>query len=315
MRIWIHGPDVRGEGKRWIIDGRDEEIPAGTVYQIRFWWGKQRKRIVWEEMNPKFAIDALHYQHRYQVLGTWTSWSKHEFEKDPDEETIWEYSFKIGVTGEESFQLCRDHDDEQLVYPAKPRTVRTNVPVRGPDHLGHGKAWVVKGIVDEVVRIRLEIDDGKITVAVISETKGEKVWESREGWDRHEYWVVFKSGTLTKMVMDPRAPGVFRAPGVIGDTYDEKFRGFCEFFSVVVDEDPHHAFYPEVGFASTGECIVHGPDRECEGRPFTVKGWQVGATFTVTLDLNAVDRRKRVTWAWDSPPQYNFAGGTALADG
>eukprot|EP00404_Azadinium_spinosum_P004652 CAMPEP_0180467970 /NCGR_PEP_ID=MMETSP1036_2-20121128/27279_1 /TAXON_ID=632150 /ORGANISM="Azadinium spinosum, Strain 3D9" /LENGTH=174 /DNA_ID=CAMNT_0022474959 /DNA_START=53 /DNA_END=574 /DNA_ORIENTATION=+ len=46
--IHIEGPDDQGEGKRWLIDGRDQEIPSGTVYQIRFAWRKERFLINWE---------------------------------------------------------------------------------------------------------------------------------------------------------------------------------------------------------------------------------------------------------------------------
>eukprot|EP00415_Alexandrium_ostenfeldii_P000984 UN0984 len=151
-------------------------------------------------------------------------------------------------------------------------------------------------------------------MAVISETKGEKVWQSLEGWDRHEYWLAFHGGPCLKMEMDPEIPGLFRCRGKVRDNYDEKFRGFCEFFNVLVDEDPSFALYPEVGFASSGECIVRGPDRGSEGRPFTVKSWQVGAGFEVFLDFNAPDKRKTVTWKWDAPPKFTFTGGIAVLE-
>jgi len=314
QRVWIEGPDAQGAGKRWIIDGRDEEVPGLTVYQVRFWWGRHRKQIAWEEVSPKFAADALHYEHRYQVLGTWTSWSKHELVKDPDDDDVWEYSLKIGLQGEEEFQLCRDHDAQQLIYPAKPRTTKASVAVRGPDDMGEGKHWLIRGNVDEVVKIRLEVDDGRVSVAVISEAKGEKVWSSIEGWHRHDYWLAFHGGPCRRMKMDPEVPGLFRCRGIVRDGYDEKFRGFCEFFNVIVDEDPSFSFYPEVGFASTGECIVRGPDRDSEGRPFTIKSWSVGAGFEVFLDLNAIDRRRVVTWKWDAPPKFTFTGGVAVLE-
>eukprot|EP00404_Azadinium_spinosum_P023641 CAMPEP_0180629804 /NCGR_PEP_ID=MMETSP1037_2-20121125/39653_1 /TAXON_ID=632150 /ORGANISM="Azadinium spinosum, Strain 3D9" /LENGTH=173 /DNA_ID=CAMNT_0022650623 /DNA_START=69 /DNA_END=587 /DNA_ORIENTATION=- len=46
--IHIEGPDDKGEERRWLLDGRDEEIPSGTVYQIRFAWRKERMLINWE---------------------------------------------------------------------------------------------------------------------------------------------------------------------------------------------------------------------------------------------------------------------------
>merc|ERR1712061_940346 len=32
-RIWIDGPDANRNGRKWLIDGRDEEVPEGTIYQ------------------------------------------------------------------------------------------------------------------------------------------------------------------------------------------------------------------------------------------------------------------------------------------
>nr|AQS99205.1 type I polyketide synthase [Gambierdiscus excentricus] len=315
QRIWVEGPNAKADGRRWMIDGRDEEVPAGTVYKISFFWGQNRRRVSWAEVSAEQAPAVLRGEHRYQIVGSWTSGRMDDLKKVKGEEGIWEYKHRIGVNGHEEFHLVRDGDEQQLIYPAEPDCTETTVAVRGPDHLGAGKQWVVSGNVGEPVTVRLEVDDGRIIVAVIAKSGSEKVWESVEGWDRHTYHLSVQGRRIKRMQMDPEVPGVFRARGEIGQNFVEQYRGLCEFFNIVVDEDPTCGFCPDVACAGSGECIVWGPELNCNTRPFLAKSWQVGAGFEVVLDLKAVDRRKIVTWIWDTPPQFNFSGGVAVMDG
>merc|ERR1719510_2442085 len=114
--------------------------------------------------------------------------------------------------------------------------MKTNVPIRGPDDMGNGKTWLMKGPVDEIVKLRLEIDDAKITVALISETKGERVWESKEGWERHDYHLVgsWMEGKSEPMEMDFQNPGVFKCKGTFGSNWSTRFNRLVEYFKVVV---------------------------------------------------------------------------------
>lgn len=41
------GPHADGKGKYWMIDGRDEEVPAGSVYRVTLHWGA-RLRVAWQ---------------------------------------------------------------------------------------------------------------------------------------------------------------------------------------------------------------------------------------------------------------------------
>lgn len=306
QNTWIWGPDpsVKCEDRRWLIDGRDDSVPAGTVYQIKFYWGVNTRRISWEQVGAEYAPRSLRYNHRYQVLGSWTSGRKDDMQKMDD--GVFEYRAKIGVSGREEFIFCRDGDDQQLIYPAKPNCTSTGLPVRGPDHLGKGKMWAVTGPVGETVRIRLEVTDGQVIVAIASKSMGERVWESFEGWERHTYWLAFQAGPCTQMYRDPEVPGIFKARGQVGRNFSDKFRGFIELFNIIVDEDPNYGFFPEVACASSGECIVWGPCKITEN-PFMIRGYQVGAGFEVTLDMRAKDRRKIITWSWDTPPMLSFA--------
>merc|ERR1712125_115975 len=47
-KIWVYGPDESRDEKRWIIDGRDMEVPAGTIYKIHFKYSTTRMQVYWE---------------------------------------------------------------------------------------------------------------------------------------------------------------------------------------------------------------------------------------------------------------------------
>jgi len=312
-KIHIEGPDDHGEGKRWLIDGRDEEIPSGTVYQIRFAWRKERLLINWEEVSPKLSsLVTTSYLHTYQVLGTFTCGQLQELSEDPDEEEGTYYcNVRVGLTGEEEFQFVRDHDMQQIMYPASARCTKTKFPACGPDAWGRGKRWLIRAPVDEIVRISLTVVEPTITVVISSETKGEKVWESEEGVARHSFSVVgsWNDFVPEAMTADQDNPGVWLYRGVIGSNISDEFRCFYELFRILLDEDPTHAWHPAQNFATLGECLVEGPDDAGEDHSWVLKNPQAGSAFEIKLDFKALDRRRIVSWTWDCPPVYDFTGG------
>jgi len=298
--IWVCGPDGNGEGKRWIIDGRDEEVPAGTVYQIRLWWGWERRRVSWEEVSPQHAELAVKAQHTYSVMASWTSNDVKPMTQDPEEAGIYECTFRMGPSGQEDFALVRDGDMQQVIYPARHKCQDTTVPVCGPDPFAGSKRWLVRAPVDEVLKIRLEVDDGRSTVTVVSDVTGERTWESKEGWARHDYCIAgsWSAWECEPMLLDPESPGVFRYRGVVGQNLAESFSGFAEYFKIVMDGDFDITYYPEAACASSGECIVRGPDSDGADKPWMIKSYEMGATFEVVLNTRATDKRKMVTWTF-----------------
>merc|ERR1712060_813607 len=99
---------------------------------------------------------------------------------------------------------------------------------------------------NEAIRVQVELADGHVRVTVASEVRGEKVWHSLEGWDRHQYSVVgsWSNWVPVPMVMDPSEPGVFRAFARVS-AFPSHRHGFCvERFQIIVDEDRNQAFYP-----------------------------------------------------------------------
>merc|ERR1712061_108364 len=120
-RIWICGPDEKSEGRKWIIDGRDMEVPAGTIYQIRVKWSTSKMQVEWSHstQDEDTAATALNFEHTYYIAGSFSKWKCIALMSSPDGEGSWEGHFTVGGQGFEDFQFLRDKDWQQALYPAK----------------------------------------------------------------------------------------------------------------------------------------------------------------------------------------------------
>jgi len=302
--IWIEGPDGDGKEKYWSIDGRDEQLPVGTAYNITFVWSSERKQISWQRVDEPRRHALKGYRHSYCLIGSFGGWKSVELRPDETEDGVWQGIFRIGTTGCEEFYFLRDNDPNQAIYPAEHEAIRTTVPVRGPDGWGSCKHWLYRGPPGDILDIRLRVVDAHVTVEVASDVKGTKIWESVEGWNRHEYCVVgsFTDWIPQPMTMNPTRPGVFQIQCRMPEGLDENFQTPppVETFQVLVDGDFSQIFHPIIDHAGSGEVIVVGPDSEGDSLNWAVKSFEYGAVFVVSLDLTAVDRRRMVTWLFSS---------------
>lgn len=302
--VHILGPDDRREGRSWCIDGRDEEVAEGTIYLIQFKYGVLNKQVRWEpvKLDPDELLHVRQYPHTYFLAATFTSWLFQEMTAVDGEEGMWEVTGRIGPRGQEQFKFLRDRDWDQAIYPAR-LTSKMGVPVRGPGDMGSGKAWAVFGEPGELLRMRLQVQDARVTVELHRELGPPLVWEGVEGWDRHQYYTLgsWSSWEPTPMVMS--SPGVFRCrvqPFIEADwaviaAAEAEFR-------IAVDADPDQVFYPiEGGLASSfpGKQIVQGPDGDSRGRAWTIVSKDPSRSWLeISLDLTSMDRRRVVAWRW-----------------
>jgi len=300
-KIWICGPNGARNGRTWIIDGRDRQVPAGSSFKIRFRWGREVKSISFED-NPSWLRNlSIPFKHTYWVIGTWTAWKFQVMTQVGEKgDGVWSTRVKIGNEGVEQFQFARDRDWNQVIYPARRRATDPDVPARGPDDMGDGKTWLIRGTPGEVFDLQLGISDAKVTVSLTDAYGARKVWKSEEGWNRHTYFVagLFNGWNCEPMIMNPKMPGVFTAFGVLPNYANQENKlGYATWFYIVVDEDFHYCYYPQLEDAGPGESIVQGPDGEGEGLHWMAYStFGSGAVFEICLDLTAEDRRKVVTW-------------------
>jgi len=290
MEVRTEGPNKLKEGHSWLIDARDDAWPEGQLIHITMTPDPQHgtRKVAWEAMPEDGGpAERQTFQHKYFLMGSWGSQQMSEMHPVRGQQGAHELAFKMGPSGQESFQVCRDGDPEQVFYPAYPRAQRSTVPVRGPDHLSAGKSWVILGEQGETVVVRIKVENGHVEITASSPTLGGRKWQSVDGRDRKCFFV---QGTwlekFSPMVED--TPNIYKLQVVMGD------EGFEE-FQVLMDEDPGRAYYPEAEGNASGQVFVCGPDDESRGRNFRIEGVP-GMEFEIVLDLRIQDRRKIVTW-------------------
>mmetsp|Transcript_21779 Transcript_21779/g.44630 ORF Transcript_21779/g.44630 Transcript_21779/m.44630 type:complete len:810 (+) Transcript_21779:2-2431(+) len=300
QHIWIEGPDEKANGRKWMIDGRDEEVPAGTRYEISFRWHPERCEISWDPCGDQKLTDPrAPFEHNYFLTGTFGT-GYVAMGCIAGQPGLWEGRFRMSLTGEDEFQIARDKDPLQMIYPAVNRTARAGVPARGPDCFGEGKRWLVRGLLNDIVTVKLHIVDAELSVTVCSEAKGSMTWEGAMGWDRHDYAVVgsWTDWDPVAMTMDAEEPGLFRAFGKVRGSPDE-WGPFAESFQIIIDEDRNFSYHPEADGAGSGEAIVFGPDRDGTDVNWLITSPDANRRFEIVLDLrpDTKDRRRMVTWS------------------
>jgi polyketide synthase-associated protein len=319
--IHICGPDHRMRGRYWSLDGRDEEVPAGTVYRINFKWGVLSKAIWWEKVSPELAPLVDPIEHMYCLVGTCTSWKPQDMVPSQHEEGTWETQIRIGGFGREEFRFMRDSDEGQTIYPAREKTSVMGVPLQGPDDYCMNRSWVVRGDTGDTVRLRLRVVDGDISVEVSGDCIRPKIWENLMGWDRHQYYAVgsWNSYEPLPMVMDADNPGTFRCRVTFdGDpqSYSSLNQCFEYQFQINVDGVPQLAYFPDCDEGGNaflaGKYITAGPlpndaEEESTGslpsQRWSIRSRQAGSVFEIAFTPNSPDRRRVVTWffvGWQS---------------
>jgi len=288
------GPDEHGMGMHWLLDGRDAQVPAGTVYQVSFRWGDPAM-IHWEQVEAPVPDIFLNCRHYYTVLGSWTGGLMEPMMSvggKGEEENTWEAKMRIGMTGMEWFRLARDGSADQEIYPARSGSSE-DVPVCGPDNLCNQRGWRITGNSGELVTIRVQVVDAHVTVTIISASSGTRVMHSNEGPQRHSYHIAgsFNDWRYEEMTLDEETLGTFRFRGTVGES------GY-EHFYITTDQDPALAYYPEAPSSYPGSAIVRGPAQMGEGKLFAISCLKPGAEFEIEFDRHADDKRRIVTVKW-----------------
>jgi len=190
----VLGPNAQGAGKSWLINGKAEDVPAWTVFEVtldwRFSWEHgEQKRVTWSatDLVVPAATRAASRRLVYSVVGSWTSW-KFQAMAPSTEEGVWSTTMRIGLTGREEFQFSRDNDWSQVIHPAIARARKVSIPIHGPDHFGNGKTWLLLGSPGDTYGIQLRVVDGDVTVTTTSKTNEVNVWRSTEEDNWMEYY-------------------------------------------------------------------------------------------------------------------------------
>ena len=302
QRIAVEGPSENKERRKWIIEGRDmPSLPVGAVIEIIFHYGIDRSRVAWKEVSDKRRVLAHPRQSSYQVAGSFTKWRNLAMKcVDESKLTEWSTTFRIGQRGREEFQILRDGDRLQAIYPTFPLATGAGEEACGPDEYGSGRHFQVKGSPNEEVELSLFVEDGQVAVRVYMVTsRRSRQWDSNPGWARHSYAVIQDEGGQTiPMTMNNQHPGIFTCTVTVGKDFDKQAGAYFLNFQVAIDGDSRWVFHPMQAGGLSGEVIVNRPPLHGNGSdvPFSIYSPSPERTFQIILDLTAEDRRNTVTW-------------------
>mmetsp|Transcript_143319 Transcript_143319/g.458023 ORF Transcript_143319/g.458023 Transcript_143319/m.458023 type:complete len:1259 (+) Transcript_143319:260-4036(+) len=307
QHVRVQGPDGDDSGNHWLLDGRDEQIPAGTVYRIVFEWSTRAKKVSWAPVKESLdelprLIGGRGVEHRYSVVGSWASWAPLDLKALPRSSAAegapleFEMAFSIGPGGSERFQLVRDRDPGQLIYPSP--SLDDAFRMSGPDTHGKNRYWTVAGREAERVSVQFCIKDAQMMLTMRSGSIGYQTWESARGWSRRSFFLVgpFNSWSLTDELEHRKdAPGTF--------ALRVKLEQWSLEFQIVQDGDARRKMYPQARRAASGTGFLERTEESQAGGgipPEEDRYWLIqgmpGSVFEVVLDLKELDRRQMVTW-------------------
>jgi len=294
----VLGPGEAPAGYRWFVDGRDT-AKQDAIYMVIFSWDAQarQKRVTWEVTMDDRAVGLVQsmgtYKHQYSIVGSWNNHRQQKMKRvEGGKPGLHVFEFRIGLSGHEEFNFMRDGDKYQVIYPAKNRSLTRDVPVRGPDHFGTEKRWSVVGETGETVRVELQVHEGDITMTLNNSAQGVKAFRSLRGSFRRKYYVYsqWANWGFTPMQPDPHgAMNVYRLEARM------PMEDGPQSFQIVVDEDVHQTFHPELEFADQLMSLTLGPDAKGPSLCWSLAE-EPGAFVEITLNLDVSDRREMVSW-------------------
>mmetsp|Transcript_109628 Transcript_109628/g.210837 ORF Transcript_109628/g.210837 Transcript_109628/m.210837 type:complete len:1161 (-) Transcript_109628:52-3534(-) len=283
----VLGPDLNANGRAWVIDGRKDGMPAGTVYEIKFEHSGGVKRISWTPVavNADEEVMDAFGTHTMYITGSFNNWKLQPMQPVMQTSGTYECQFQMGPWHKDDFQFLIDKDMEQLIYPGK------DDAVCGPDGSGSKSKFSVSGPQFQTATVRLTFRDGRITVTSHTERQGTKAWGAKyEISETHSYFLITSNDLYTvmhPMKADEKNPGVFRVLTTL-DRGDTSGGGF-NLIQFNIDQDKSRTLFPN----KAG--VLQGPEPDEEGRYWKITGVRY-STYEVTLDVNAASRASMVSW-------------------
>lgn len=176
------GPGTPWQNNNWLINGRKDGAPSGTIYRVTFSWSGQQKGVSWT-IDPEMSANSQElghsqgktFHHTYHVLN-----SKHQLVPMVPcitDANSWGAHVRMSSTSFE-FQVIRDKDSRQVIYPAKDKATSESVGLCGPDENSGTRRWQILGNAFELVTIQLSVNNGLFSLVVCQPSRPAKTWSS-----------------------------------------------------------------------------------------------------------------------------------------
>lgn len=257
----------------WKIgeDGR-----AGDGYRIRLQVNGSLRRLSWKKM-PKEARTSLAWTlrpHSFSLLGDHSSWTFEAMRAEPDGSFSAELQLLKALS---NFQIFRDEDFEQGVYPAHEAMQRvagmaaadagkvemSGKDVLGPDPHGDGLNFQVAGEVGALFRLSLRMMP---EVSVAWEKVGWRAVDFKEVTKSHVYYV---AGSWDKFAscqaMERDSCGSW--------SLEVTMQNRIETFQILLNRNWLATVHPDVSRAALDDDFrIEGPDEAGHGKYFCLGG-------------------------------------------
>lgn len=270
------------------VEGVDSGQP-GDQYRVTLMLNGKYQCVSWAKLEGSSGpvVDS-----KYYIAGTWTGWSLVEMlveEGSPGKHSV---TAELTRDGGE-FQIVRNQDWKQAYYPFEMGSSRES-PVRGPDELGVGLTWCLRGKAGDTFKIDFirKAKNGVISVQVWwRRLSKNKIYESPSRyfvvgtWDQEVHREEMKWDTSRDCFTLQRDLG----------------EGATESFRILQDGDWCSQLYPSLPDACPHVFhTIKGPNAQGWGRYWTVgkhadDGSLQGAGYEVQLFMKG-RTPKKVEW-------------------
>lgn len=319
------GPTPWGEGHHWMLDGRDrrtvpecDKCRPGDKFKVTFKWPKGHvKDLAWDKVEdettaagdspaPSLPQTPRDIRGKYYIAGSWSCFGFQEMTPDSRRDGL--YSIQVQMTSLGlSFQIVRDEDWSQVVYPEVPEDDKGTVDsrVRQDEDAKHsgGRNWVIEGgeLGDiyqvDFFRNPLDYEDMKVQWAKVSHSEVKEPAPryfyagSSNGWGLRDM-----DGHFTELQKSEKEDGVY--------TVEVECKHDNEEFQIVVNKVWQKCIHPDTKETnSQTKHEVKGPDDQGQdlnwiiGKSVTDK-YRRGDIFEVKLETKAGDSKDQFKVSW-----------------
>lgn len=130
----------------WDMDGPGKDVKRSQSWDIAI----MSDGTVQYLERPEEIKDLGTY---YYVASSANGWQYDAMEQDDMLEGLYSTTLQIGQSGEETFQIVADEDEDMTFYPAAANCHWKSAEVKGPEKASGGKAWCIAGYPGETYRI------------------------------------------------------------------------------------------------------------------------------------------------------------------
>mmetsp|Transcript_54362 Transcript_54362/g.168291 ORF Transcript_54362/g.168291 Transcript_54362/m.168291 type:complete len:943 (+) Transcript_54362:64-2892(+) len=132
--ITMNGDDV----SEWETTGLDPRAEPGSRWKISL---DEDGVAEWERDDE----DLPDFGDEFFVQGSHNDWSPEALDRHDTIPGLWTGSITVGSTGEESFQVIADNDEEKVYHPGQSRCTLKATTILGPTKGSKDMAWLIRG--------------------------------------------------------------------------------------------------------------------------------------------------------------------------